>query len=97
MVDKLRRGAKVADVGCSHGASTIDMARAYPASRFVGIDFHMPSVEVATQRASDAGLGGRVTFSTATAQSYTERDFDLICFFDCLHDMRDPVGAAPTL
>lgn len=94
VVDKLRRGAKVADVGCGHGASTIVMARAYPASRFVGIDFHRPSVEVATQRASDAGLGGRVTFSTATAQSYTERDFDLICFFDCLHDMGDPVGAA---
>ena len=94
VVDKLRRGAKVADVGCGHGASTIVMARAYPASRFVGIDFHRPSVEVATQRASDAGLGGRATFSTATAQSYTERDFDLICFFDCLHDMGDPVGAA---
>jgi len=94
VVDKLRRGAKVADVGCGHGASTIVMARAYPASRFVGIDFHRPSVEVATQRASDAGLGGRVTFSTATAQTYTERDFDLICFFDCLHDMGDPVGAA---
>ena len=94
VVDKLRRGAKVADVGCGHGASTIVMARAYPASRFVGIDFHRPSVEVATRRASDAGLGGRVTFSTGTAQSYTERDFDLICFFDCLHDMGDPVGAA---
>ena len=94
VVDKLGRGAKVADVGCGHGASTIVMAQAYPASRFVGIDFHKPSVEVAAQRAAAAGLSTRVSFHTATAQSYTERDFDLICFFDCLHDMGDPVGAA---
>ena len=94
VVDKLDRGAKVADVGCGHGASTIVMAKAYPNSRFVGIDFHKPSVEVASQRAADAGLGARVSFTTATAQAYTERDFDLICFFDCLHDMGDPVGAA---
>ena len=94
VVAKLRRGAKVADVGCGHGASTIVMAQAYPNSRFVGFDFHGPSIEMATQRASDAGVGERVTFSTATAQTYPERDFDLICFFDCLHDMGDPVGAA---
>jgi len=94
VVDKLKRGAKVADVGCGHGASTIVMAKAYPNSRFVGIDFHKPSVEIAGRRAADAGVGGRVSFITAAAQTYTERDFDLICFFDCLHDMGDPVGAA---
>jgi len=94
VVDKLKRGAKVADVGCGHGASTIVMAKAYPNSQFVGIDFHKPSVEIAGKRAVDAGLGARVSFTTATAQAYTERDFDLICFFDCLHDMGDPVGAA---
>ncbi len=94
VVDKLKRGAKVADVGCGHGASTIVMAKAYPNSQFVGIDFHKPSVEIAGKRAADAGVGGRVSFTTAAAQAYTERDFDLICFFDCLHDMGDPVGAA---
>ena len=94
VVDKLQRGAKVADVGCGHGASTVIMARAYPNSRFVGIDFHAPSVEIAGKRAADAGLGARVSFVRATAQAYLDRDFDLICFFDCLHDMGDPVGAA---
>jgi 2-polyprenyl-3-methyl-5-hydroxy-6-metoxy-1,4-benzoquinol methylase len=94
VVDKLTRGARVADVGCGHGASTIVMAKAYPNSRFLGIDFHAPSVEVASKRAADAGLAARVSFTTATAQAYTERDFDLICFFDCLHDMGDPLGAA---
>ena len=94
VVDKLTRGARVADVGCGHGASTIVMAKAYPNSRFVGIDFHAPSVEIAGKRAADAGLAARVSFTTATAQAYPERDFDLICFFDCLHDMGDPLGAA---
>jgi SAM-dependent methyltransferase len=70
------------------------MARAYPNSRFVGIDFHSPSIEIAGKRAADVGLGARVSFIVATAQNYSERDFDLICFFDCLHDMGDPVGAA---
>jgi SAM-dependent methyltransferase len=94
VVDKLKRGGKVADVGCGHGASTVIMARAYPNSRFVGIDFHSPSIEIAGKRAADVGLGARVSFIVATAQNYSERDFDLICFFDCLHDMGDPVGAA---
>jgi len=94
VVAKLQAGAKVADVGCGHGASTIVMAEAYPRSRFFGFDFHEPSVDVARKRASEAGVGGRTTFATATAKGYTERDFDLVCFFDCLHDMGDPVGAA---
>lgn len=94
VVAKLERGARVADVGCGHGASSIVMAKAYPNSRFVGIDFHAPSVDTARQRAAAAGVGERVSFTTATAQAYTERDLDLICFFDCLHDMGDPVGAA---
>jgi 2-polyprenyl-3-methyl-5-hydroxy-6-metoxy-1,4-benzoquinol methylase len=94
VVAKLQAGAKVADVGCGHGASTVIMAKAYPASRFFGFDFHAPSIEVAKKRASEAGVGARVTFTTATAQGYAERGFDLICFFDCLHDMGDPVGAA---
>lgn len=94
VVDKLTRGARVADVGCGHGASTIVMAKAFPNSRFVGIDFHAPSIEVAGKRAAEAGLGARVSFITATARAYTERDLDLICFFDCLHDMGDPLGAA---
>jgi len=94
VVDKLRAGAKVADVGCGHGASTIIMAQAFPRSRFYGFDFHRPSIETARQRAEEAGIANRITFTEATASRYTEGDFDLVCFFDCLHDMGDPVGAA---
>jgi 2-polyprenyl-3-methyl-5-hydroxy-6-metoxy-1,4-benzoquinol methylase len=94
VVAKLQAGAKVADVGCGHGASTVIMAKTYPASRFFGFDSHAPSIEVAKKRAAEAGVGARITFTTATAQRYAERGFDLICFFDCLHDMGDPVGAA---
>jgi SAM-dependent methyltransferase len=93
-VAKLQTGAKVADVGCGHGASTIVMAEAFPNSRFFGFDSHPASIETATQRASDAGTSARISFRTATAKDYPEREFDLICFFDCLHDMGDPVGAA---
>jgi SAM-dependent methyltransferase len=94
MVSRLQAGARVADVGCGHGASTIVMAQAYPNSRFFGFDFHGPSIDVARKRAAEAGVEGRATFETATAKGYTARGFDLICFFDCLHDMGDPVGAA---
>ncbi len=94
VVDKLKQGAKVADVGCGHGASTIVMAQAYPRSHFVGVDFHGASIETAKQRAVDVGVAERTRFVVADAKSYQERDFDLLCFFDCLHDMGDPVGAA---
>jgi SAM-dependent methyltransferase len=94
VVAKLEAGAKVADVGCGHGASTIVMAEAYPNSQFFGFDFHAPSIEIARTRAVEAGVAGRVTFTTAAAKGYAERGFDLICFFDCLHDMGDPIGAA---
>ncbi|WP_371365855.1 class I SAM-dependent methyltransferase [Pseudomonas sp. QL9] len=90
---KLQAGARVADVGCGHGASTIVMAKAYPASRFQGFDYHGPSIDTATRRAADAGVAERVSFAKASAKDYPG-EFDLICFFDCLHDMGDPVGAA---
>jgi SAM-dependent methyltransferase len=94
VVAKLESGAKVADVGCGHGASTIVMAQAFPKSRFHGFDAHGPSIEAARARAAAAGTAERTQFSEATAKDYREREFDLICFFDCLHDMGDPVGAA---
>jgi SAM-dependent methyltransferase len=94
VVAKLQAGARVADVGCGHGASTIVMAEAYPRSRFFGFDFHGPSIEMARKRAAEAGVAGRTIFQTATAKGYQERELDLVCFFDCLHDMGDPVGAA---
>jgi SAM-dependent methyltransferase len=91
---KLQAGAQVADVGCGHGASTVLMAEAYPASHFIGYDFHGPSVEAARDRARAAGVEDRVTFTQAAATEYDGTGFDLVCFFDCLHDMGDPVGAA---
>ena len=91
---KLEAGAHVADVGCGHGASTVIMAQAYPNSRFTGYDFHAPSIATARDRADEAGVADRVTFSEATAKDYEGTGFDLVCFFDCLHDMGDPVGAA---
>ena len=92
--ENLRRGARVADVGCGHGASTILMAQAYPRSRFVGFDFHEPSISWARKAASRAGVADRVHFEVAASKSYPGTDFDLVAFFDCLHDMGDPVGAA---
>jgi SAM-dependent methyltransferase len=90
---KLRGGARVADVGCGHGASVVVMAQNFPNSRFWGFDFHEPSVEVAVKRAEEAGVSARAAFEVASAKDY-EGSFDLICFFDCLHDMGDPVGVA---
>jgi 2-polyprenyl-3-methyl-5-hydroxy-6-metoxy-1,4-benzoquinol methylase len=90
---KLKAGARVADVGCGHGASLVAMATAYPDSIFSGFDFHAPSIETCCKRAYEAGVSGRAHFQVATATSYSGQ-FDLICFFDCLHDMGDPVGAA---
>ena len=92
--EKLERGAKVADVGCGHGASTIIMAEAFPNSEFVGFDYHDASIERARATANAAGVGDRVSFAVATAKDYPGSDYDLVCVFDCLHDMGDPVGAA---
>ena len=91
---KLRSGALVADIGCGHGASTILMAEAYPRSEFVGFDYHHASIDHARQAATQAGLDGRVSFEVAPAKQYQGDGYDLVCMFDCLHDMGDPVGAA---
>jgi SAM-dependent methyltransferase len=92
--EKLERGARVADVGCGHGASTLVMARAFPKSTFSGFDYHGPSIEVARRRAKEAGVADRVTFAPAAAKEFPGTGYDLVTFFDCLHDMGDPVGAA---
>ncbi|WP_296722497.1 class I SAM-dependent methyltransferase [Erythrobacter sp.] len=94
MVPLLEAGAKVADVGCGVGFSTLLMAEAFPNSRFVGYDFHQPSIEQANAHAAAHGLGERVRFATASAKDIAETDFDLITMFDCLHDMGDPRGCA---
>ena len=90
---KLQRGARVADVGCGHGASTILMAKAYPKSTFVGIDYHPESIETARQRAKEAGVTN-TRFEAGDAASYGGGPYDVIAFFDCIHDMADPAGAA---
>ena len=92
--ERLRAGARVADIGCGHGASTILMAQAYPASTFVGFDFHPASVAAAEERAVAAGVADRVRFAVAGAGDYPGTGYDLVTTFDCLHDMGDPVGAA---
>lgn len=94
VADTLRAGARVADIGCGHGASTVLMARAYPNSVFTGSDYHDESVIKARKRAADAGLDGRVSFDVASAQTFTGGPYDLVTSFDCLHDMGDPLGAA---
>jgi 2-polyprenyl-3-methyl-5-hydroxy-6-metoxy-1,4-benzoquinol methylase len=94
MEAKLKSGARVADVGCGHGASTIIMAQAFPTSQFVGFDYHEPSVLNARTAAKKAGLEGRVSFELASAKSFPGSDYDLVTMFDCLHDMGDPVGAS---
>jgi len=94
MEARLKAGANVADVGCGHGASTIIMAEAFPASKFVGYDYHEPSIAHARESARKAGLGDRVSFEVASAKSYPGDAFDLVTMFDCLHDMGDPAGAS---
>ena len=89
---KLTAGARIADVGCGHGASTLLLAQAYPASSVVGFDADQGSVDAARKRAADAGLTDRVRFETAAATTF-DGAYDLVCFFDCLHDMGDPIGA----
>jgi SAM-dependent methyltransferase len=92
--ENLERGGSVADVGCGHGASTVILAQAFPKARVVGFDYHAPSIEAATARARDAGVGERCRFEVASAKSFPGTGYDLVTFFDCLHDMGDPVGAA---
>ena len=91
--EKLKAGAKVADIGCGHGSSTIIMAQAYPNSRFWGFDNHEKSIATARQRAADAGVSDRVTFAVANASELPDEQYDMVTFFDCLHDMGDPIGA----
>jgi 2-polyprenyl-3-methyl-5-hydroxy-6-metoxy-1,4-benzoquinol methylase len=91
---KLKAGARVADVGCGLGASTILMAKHYPKSEFAGFDYHDKSIETAKQRAKEAGAADRIVFEVAMAKTYPGRDYDFVTFFDCLHDMGDPAGAS---
>lgn len=92
VVEKLKKGARVADVGCGHGASTFIMARAFPSSQFVGYDLHPESIETSNKHAAEHGLKN-LRFEVASAQDFPGRDFDLVAIFDALHDMGDPVGA----
>lgn len=94
VVAELETGARVADVGCGYGSSTILMAKAFPNSTFVGSDPHAPSIDAARKAAAEAGVANRCTFEIATASDYSGIGYDLVTFFDCLHDMGDPIGAA---
>lgn len=94
VVARLEAGARVADVGCGHGHSTVLMAEAFPRSTFLGVDSHEGSLRTAREHAAAAGVEGRVTFETAEADAYRNGKFDLVCFFDCLHDMGHPDAAA---
>ena len=91
---RLEAGGRVADVGCGHGASTIIMAQAFPRAIVTGFDYHAASIEAARRAADKAGVGDRVSFEVASAKAYSGTGYDLVTFFDCLHDMGDPVGAA---
>jgi SAM-dependent methyltransferase len=92
--EKLERGAKVADVGCGHGASTIIMAEAFPNSQFFGFDCHDASIERTREAATAAGVSDRISFAVAAANDFPGENYDFVCVFDCLHDMGDPVGAS---
>lgn len=92
--DLLKAGGRVADIGCGLGSSTMLMAEAYPESSFDGFDFHAESIDEANKRAAAAGLSARVRFETRSAKDTPAENYDLVCMFDCLHDMGDPVGAA---
>lgn len=94
VVEKLERGATVADVGCGYGASTIIMAKAFPKSEFFGYDYHLESIEWARNQAVTENVSNNTTFEVALAKDYPRKDFDFVTFFDCLHDMGDPVGAS---
>ena len=94
VVDKLQKGAQVADVGCGHGFSTIIMAKAFPKSTFVGYDFHPASIDQARVHAEQHGATANTRFEVGLASDYQAKDLDLVTFFDCLHDMGDPAGAA---
>ncbi|HUI74490.1 MAG TPA: class I SAM-dependent methyltransferase [Candidatus Acidoferrum sp.] len=91
---KLKSGGRVADVGCGLGASTILMAKAYPKSEFAGFDYHGKSIETAKQRAKEAGVADRIRFEVSMAKDFPGENYDFVTFFDCLHDMGDPAGAA---
>lgn len=91
---RLRAGATVADVGCGHGSSTILLAQTYPNSTVVGFDYHAESIETARKRAAEAGVADRVRFEVASAQDFPGTGYDLVCIFDALHDMGDPVAGA---
>ncbi|MCA6125783.1 methyltransferase domain-containing protein [Bradyrhizobium sp. WSM 1704] len=93
VVAKLERGATVADIGCGHGVSTLLMAKAFPNSTFYGFDYHDGSIATAREAARTEELSDRVHFEVHSAKSFPKRGYDLVCFFDCLHDMGDPVGA----
>lgn len=94
VVAKLERGARVLDIGCGHGASTVLMAQAFPASTFLGTDYHAASIDVARQRAAEAGAGTNLEFRVASSTDRPGGGYDLVTMFDCLHDMGDPLGAA---
>ncbi len=91
---KLKNGAKMADIGCGHGASTILLAKTFPNSRFYGFDYHEPSIQWAKEQAEKEGVADRVTFQVAKSTDFSGSDYDVVAFFDCLHDMVDPYGAA---
>jgi 2-polyprenyl-3-methyl-5-hydroxy-6-metoxy-1,4-benzoquinol methylase len=93
VAEKLRAGGRIADVGCGHGASCVVLAQAFPEADIAGFDFHGPSITIAEERAAEAGVAEQTSFAVADAKGY-DGSYDLICFFDCLHDMGDPVGIA---